>query len=373
MTAVTALLNTPALTYGAMRMRWCQLALWAFVKRWAVYIVVAVALLGAGAAGFVTIVMGAAAWLVLPLFYAAAHGAWLLPALLVQALLGAAAVWGMRHLLWPLPWAEAERTLPIAAADKWRSDLLIVLIALSPLLVLYAAGAVALLGQNPEWLRPFRLRAVLALLVASAASLLVGAGLLQRMRQPVVARAGRVEAPVAAAAAGQARGVHWALALLWWPLWRGPARRSGQALMWGTLLLCVPALAIAATHAGTSWWLAALALLALAVATRINHLAREELLPLLQAAAMLPLRPDVAERLRASLGLWPVLLGLMVTTATLTFEASWRPTVWAAFVVAVLVSAVVEVASTPAAPDAKAARWLFSLVVCVSLASEVMV
>jgi hypothetical protein len=371
----------PQLTYGAMRLRWCRLALLAFVQRWAVYIVVAVAVLGAGATGFVTIIMGAAAWLVLPLFYAAGQGFWLLPAVLLQTLVGAAAVWGMRHLLWPLPWAQAERALPIADAERMRSDLLVVLIALLPLLLLYGAGAASLWGQNPEWLRPFRLRAVGALLVAAAASLLLGVGLLQRMRRPAFASARRVRAPVVlsltasltASLAASTHGVHWSVALLLWPLWRGPARRTGQALWWGSGLLLVPAVAMALSHVGTAWWLAALALCTLLVATRINHLAREELGPLLQAGTMLPLRLDVAERLRASLGVWPVLLALGLTTLVLTFEESWRPVVWAAFVIALLLSVVVEVLSPPGTPEAKAARWLFSLVLCVCLATEVMV
>jgi hypothetical protein len=361
-----------ALRYGAMRMHWCRLALWAFAKRWAVYIVVAAAVLSAGAVGFLTIVMAAAAWLVLPLFYAASQGLWLLPAVLAQALFGVAAVWGMRHVLWPPAWGEAERALPIAASDKWRSDVQVVLMALLPLLLLYAAGAAALLGQKPDWLRAVRGRAVLALCLACVASLMMGASLLQHLRLPPRARATRVVDTAVASPARRARGLQWAVALLWWPLWRGPARRTGQALWVGSLLLWLPALAITFTHLGMAWWLAGLALLALLVATRINHLAREELLPLLQASTMLPLRLHVAERLRASLGVWPVVLALLLTTATLTFEAGWRPIVWAAFVIAVVTSVVVEVVTPPAAPDAKAARWLFSLVLCVCLASEVM-
>ncbi len=370
MTAAPAVTN---LSYGAMRLRWCRLALWAFVKRWAVYLVVAMAVLGAGAVGFVTIIMAAAAWTVLPLFYAATQGVWVLPAVAAQALLGAAAVWGMRPLLWPLPWAEAERALPIADADRWRSDAVVVLIALSPLLLLYGAGAASLLGQNPEWLRPFRWRAVLALWVVAAASLLLGVGLLQRLRRPMMAFAWQRQYATAASLTPSARVGHWSLALLGWPLWRGPARRTGQAVLWGSCVLLLPALVTALTHRATAWWLAALALAALLVATRINHLAREELGPVLQAATMLLLRLDVAERLRASLGVWPVLLALGVMTLALTFEAGWRPAVWAVFVVVVLGSVVVEVLSLPAAPEAKAPRWLFSLVLCVCLATEVMV
>jgi hypothetical protein len=370
--AVTAL---PDLTYGAMRLRWCRLALLAFVKRWAIYLVVAVAVLAGGVVGFVTFVMAAAAWLVLPLFYAAAHGAWLLPALLLQALMAAAAVWGLRTALWPVRWAEAERALPIAAVDTWRSDLHVVLIALLPLLLLQALGAAALLGQNLEWLRPFRGRAVLALLLACGASWLLGAAVLQRMRRPPTAGVWPPRWPTAVSLVGQRAALHWAVVLLWWPLWRGPARRTGQALLWGTAVLLLPALAIACTHLGVGWWLAALALLSMLVSTRINSLARDELLPLLLASAMLPLRLHRVQRLRASLAVWPVLLALLLTSLVLTFEAGCRPLVWLAFVLALVVSVLVEVAAAPAAASAaqaKAARWLFLLVLCVCLASEVM-
>jgi hypothetical protein len=358
------------LSYGRMRGQWCRLALLSFARRWAAYIVVAGAVVGAGTTGFAHILMAAAAWLVLPLFYAAGHGAWLVPAVLAQAALGAAAVWGMRQLLWPTAWAQAERALPIAPSATWRSDAWVVLIALSPLLVMLAVGAAALLGQNPAWLRDTRGLAVAALLLASALSLVLGVLLLQRLRQPPrafampsfkVGRLARVQNKLA-----------WTWVLLWLPLWRGPARRTGQMLLAGGLLLCVPACGIAATGTGMGWWLAAWALLALVVATRINQLACEELQPLLQACAPLPLAAAPLQRLRASLALWPVLWSLCWVCAALARAPLLRPGVLAAFVLVVLGSCAWEVFSAPAQPDVKAGRWLFSLALCVALATEVM-
>jgi hypothetical protein len=372
--------DVPVLSYGAMRMRWCRWALQAFVKRWAVYLLVAVAVVGAGAVGFVTIIMAAAAWVVLPLFYAASQGLWWLPAVVVQALLGAAAVWGMRQWLWPLSWGDAERALPIARRELQRSDTQVVLIALLPLLLLYAVGGASLLSQNPDWLRPVRVRAGLGLMVAAAFSVLLGVGLLQRQRLPATVRALAVPAsaatlPAISRSQSSTRWVgsaHWALALVWWPLWRGPARRTGQWLLVGTLVLLVPALGMSFSPHGVAWWLAALALLAMLVATRINHLAREELQPLLHACSMLPLRLQRVEWLRASLGVWPVLLALGVTAVVLLGQPAWRPVVGAAFAVALLMSVLLEVIAPPATAEDKAARWLFSLVLCVCLATEVM-
>lgn len=60
-----------------MRMRWCRAALRAFVRRWAVYLVVAAFVFVAGMPGgvgdAVTAVQGACAWLMLPLFHAVAE------------------------------------------------------------------------------------------------------------------------------------------------------------------------------------------------------------------------------------------------------------------------------------------------------------
>jgi hypothetical protein len=405
-------------SYARMRMSWCAWALRAFVRRWLVYVVVAAAVFGAGAASFTTIVMGAAAWLVLPLFYAASKGPWLLPAWALQTLFGLGLIWGLRHLLWPLAWAEAERALPIEPTHSRRSDAVVVGVALLPLFVLYAAGAAALVGQDPAWLWPSRGLALVALVASGAASLGLGVWLLQRQRRATRARALGTAPPrdqpalalvtgaaaqttasataavttsaIASAIAGaiasaiaiaSALAVRWArLQQLWCllclPLWRGPATRSGQALGLGTLALAVPVLGLAASSAGADWWLAAFALLALLVATRVNHLLREELTPLLQACAPLPLSSSRLQRLCASLGLWPLCLMLpflwLVLLGLPTGGQHLRPAVWASYVLACLGSAALEVFSAPAPAEAKAARWLFCLALCVALATEVM-
>jgi hypothetical protein len=359
------------MSYGQMRMAWCRWALFAFVRRWAAYLVVAVLVLSAGAVGFVDIVMAAAAWLVLPLFYAATQGGWLLPATLVQALVGAAAVWGMRHLLWPRAWAEAERALPLLPAQTRRSDAAVVLLALSPLLLIWALGALSLLAQHPAWLRPVRGPGLLALLAAVVMSVALGVALLQGLRQAPRAASLR-DAGMARVVTAVSGRLHWALALFWLPLWRGPARRTGQALMFGTAIVLLPVMAIPLTQVGTGWWLAALALLALLVTTRVNHLAHEELAPLQQACEVLPIAARRIQRMRASLGLGPVLLSLLALCAVLWHAPGLRPAVLFVFMLTTFFSSVAEVLSAPAKPDVKAGRWLFSLVLSVCMATEVM-
>ncbi len=123
----------PRLSYGAMRLRWCGWALLAFARRWGVYLVVTAAVVGAGSNSPVQAVSAVAAWLVLPLFWAAGQGNWLLPAWVAQVLLGLALLWGARALLWPPQWAEAERALPLRRSDTQVSDACVVSLALAPL------------------------------------------------------------------------------------------------------------------------------------------------------------------------------------------------------------------------------------------------
>ena len=171
------------LGYHAMRMRWCRSALWAFVRRWGVYLVGGAALFAAGMPGgpgdALSAVRGLCAWLVLPLFQAAAEPVWLVPAIALQALVGAGLVWGMRPLLWPAQWAMAERALPVARCETLLSDCRVVPLGLLPWALPCALGAHALLARDPTWLHPIRGRALFALCVALAGSIAWGVGMLQ--------------------------------------------------------------------------------------------------------------------------------------------------------------------------------------------------
>ena len=86
-----------SVSYHAMRMAWCRVALWMFVRRWAAYLVAGASVLVVGMAGgladAVSAVRAMCAWLVLPLFRAVGEPVWVLPAVVVQALVGAGLVW----------------------------------------------------------------------------------------------------------------------------------------------------------------------------------------------------------------------------------------------------------------------------------------
>ncbi len=363
------------LGYHAMRLRWCRVALVSFLRRWGIYLVVLAAAVGAGATGAWQIISALAAWLVLPLFYAAGHSGWLIAAVALQALAGAALVWGLRALLWPPRWAEAERALPIHRRETRRSDAFVVLLALLPLLLLYIVGATTLLGHDPVWLRPNKGRAVLALVAAGAASIAAGVALLQSLRRAGSGRRSRLGTRITAQSLvppnAILRRLGWRSALLWLPLWRGPARRAGHGLWLGGAALCLPGLGLMAWSSAAGWWLAGFAALALLAATRVNALLRDELAPLLEACKVLPLSPARLHRARCGLPLLLLLPGSALLLAGLP-STGVRPPVLAAYFAVCAASCAIEVFSSPADAAAKASRWLFSLVLCVALASEVM-
>lgn len=351
-----------------MRLAWCRLALRAFVRRWGVYFVVAGLVVGAGSGSPLAAMAGVAGWTVVPLARAAASGAWLLPALLAQALLGLGLLAGARALLWPPHWREAERALPLGPQALRVSDALVVSWALLPWVVLQAAGWLALLAARPAWLLPVLPLALAAWGLAQALAAAGGVLMLQRLRQVAV---GRSLAPPRPGRAVRTRlAGHWFGALLWLPLWRGPARRSGRWLALGSAALLLPAAAPGPWPAATGWWLAALAVGALLLVSRLSSLTRAEYAPAFDGVAMLPLPAARLEQARRALCLLPLVPAAAATSLVLA-ALPVRPAVLAAYALASVGSCAVEVASRPAQAADKSSRWLFSLVLCLALASEV--
>ena len=367
----------PSLRYGAMRLRWCGLALRAFIARWGVYVLVTGFVLSAGASGWEQVLEAIAAVLVLPLFSASRYGWLLLPATLGQALAGTAAVWGARSLLWPLHWAESERALPLPRGETLRSDLLVVLLVLTPLLLLYAAGTLSVLAHRPAWLQATQGRALAALALAALLSLGLGVALLQGQRR---FRAGgaavrRDDDSAVPAVTGASVTSAWR-ALILLPLWRGPARRTGVMLLAGSGALLLPAAlpGIGGWPAGWPWLLAGWSAIALLAATRINYLSRLELTELLQACDVFPVDLRRLRRTGSALGLLPLLPGgaAVMTGILISPPAGLRPAVLLAWAVASVLACAIEVFAGPQPASDKAARWWFSLIVCVCLASEVL-
>lgn len=369
-------LSTP-LGYHGMRLRWCLDALLRLLRRWAVYIVVGALVIGAGASGAWQAITAVAAWLVLPLFVSASHGAWLAAGIAMQGLAGGLVAVALSPLLWQRTWADAERALPIAPGLRLASDAAMVAMALAPLLLLCTVGAVTLLGHRPAWLPPYRDRAIAALLAAVALSIALGTAFLQWQRR-TGDRGARAEFSgvqrkrTSAADALHVSTLRWPRALVWWPLWRGPARRTGLGLWLGTATLCVPAVGLALITGFTGWWLAGFATLALVSSSVLDAVARKEFADLHEACRPLPIKPTSLGRMRASIALAPLLPGLATLPIALAVShVAVRPLVLAGYVVTCIGSCALEVAATARDAQSKASRWLLVLIVAVALASEV--
>ena len=372
-------LSTP-LGYHGMRLRWCLDALLRLLRRWAVYLVVGALVIGAGASGAWQAIAAVAAWLVLPLFVSASHGAWLGMGIAMQGLAGGLVSVALSPLLWQRTWADAERALPIAPGLRLASDAAMVAMALAPLLLLCSVGAVTLLGHRPAWLLPYRDRAIAALLAAVALSIAFGTAFLQWQRR-TGDRGARAEFSgvqrqrTSAANAPRVGTLRWPRALVWWPLWRGPARRTGLGLWLGIAALCVPAvgLALITGFTGfTGWWLAGFATLALVSSSVLDAVARKEFADLHEACRPLPIKPISLGRMRASIALAPLLPGLATLPIALAVShVAVRPLVLAGYVVACIGGCALEVAATARDAQSKASRWLLVLIVAVALASEV--
>jgi hypothetical protein len=383
--------------YGAVRFGGCGAALRAFVRRWGVLLAIFGLAFGAGTSALVHSAGALAAWVVLPLFAAAARPWTLVLAGLAQCAAGVMLLWGMRPLLWPTRWALAERALPISPAQRLRSDLAVVALALVPLMAVEALGAATLFTQDPALLHEHRVRALLALALARGASVLGGVALLQGLRRSAglpgkgwranwqanwrVGLAQRVRWPrrpaasvVEPAVRPTARPVPWNRALLWWPLWRGPARRTGAAGCWAGLALCVPAGLLLALPASPGWVLAAFSTASLLALTRIVALARLELAPLFAACVALPLPALRLERARALLCLAPLLPGVVALLGALLAgpdRAIVRPAVLGLYGLVWSAGCGAEALARPAEATVKASRWLLTLAALVTIGAEV--
>ena len=422
------------LHYPALRLQGCRAALWAWLRRWALYGVVAAALIGVGSNSPVASVGAVAAWLVLPLLQAAADPVRCLGMALGQSMAGGLLVWAMRGLLWPQRWAAVERALPIPPAAFLRSDATVAALGLLPLLAAYALGAGVWLTVRPAWLMPWLGTALAGLALLMMGTWAAGLAVLQGLRRAARARAasaarasaalhdadgafvgrrigrrvghlvgqlvgrpvgnsvGRFAGSLASRLAGRdadadadapgaatrirprrSAGLLWAL-----PLWRGPARRTGLGLLLG--MLGLPAWAAAGPWLGPDsalptgqWmggWLAGFGLLSLLVTSAVNHLSRTEFAPLARAIRTLPLSPQRWQYQRAVLASLPGLLGLLCLMVALPW-AQVRPVVALAFAALCAGAQVWELWATAADPAAKASRWLLALALLVALATEV--
>ena len=91
---------------------------------------------------------------------------------------------------------------------------------------------------------------------------------------------------------------------------------------------------------------------------------------MLEACAWLPLSPAALQRGRDLLCLLPLLPAGAVLAIGLR-DAAFRPAVLAAYLLACVGACTWQVLSRTTEPADQSSRWLFSLVLCLALASEV--
>jgi hypothetical protein len=384
MTAV----SIPLLSYHRIRLQWCGATLWRLLRQWLVYLVIGLVLLGAFSAGGLSAIAAIVAWSVLGLFHAASQGlgSGLLAAVL-HALVGAGVVLALRPVLWPVQWAQAEQALPLTQRERLTSDAIVVALALLPLFVIYVAGAATWLIPPPAWLRDAKGTALLMLALSMALSHAAGMGVLQQMRHPVRwARRSPHASPTSRAMRMLTRRLHPGWVLVYWPLTRGPAQRSGHWLLGLTLVLLGLALTMAQAHGqwlGVDtglWCLYLWSLLSMAGSSRLHALIGRELAPLHAACAPLPVSQQRLLWARRGLGLLP--LGLGLCSLALAWWLGIRPihhTVAGLYLLVSLLGHAWQLSAHP--PEGtvslqvqsqnQTVRWVLTLVVLLALASEV--
>jgi len=356
-----------ALSLPQLRWRWSRQALLALLRRWAAFLAVVAAVLGS----FVSTLIG---WPALPLFWAMQAGTppWLgLAALLGHALPGLLLAWGLREALLPTRWIPFERALPLRRAQMLRADLLVIALALLPWASLNLISFAAWRAASPAWMQGLWPQAMLGFVL----SLLLSAGgalaLMQRRRRPG-APARRVQE--ALPPAGRRAVSTWA-ALLWLPLWRGPARPVLHGLLAAMLGLALCLVAAWRFPAHAAWALAFSTLLTQGFSARLQAQARQCYAPLQAACAMLPLGPRAWSLRLYALALLPALaawLGWAMLLALGPWSLGPRATP-AFFIAAAAAPALALWRPEALSPEARAGRWLLSWGVWVALASEVIV
>lgn len=354
-------MNEPALTrYTSLRLAYCRGAVRALQRRLFASIVVCLTLAGIGGPAL-------AAGVVLPLYWTLAHGSWIWAAVAGYAVAGGMLVAAIRPLLWNPKWAQAERALPIRARDTLQSDIQVVLLAFLPVLALFVGGTAVVAMEAPEVFWPVWPAAVVAMSGALLGAALIGVALLQCVRRTSPSRDAKGRR--AEAADGTVATVSWTAALVWTPLARGPARRTGRALALHTLILLIPCLGTALASSGPAWWVAGYSLLSLVAVSRCSAIARQEFGALLPAAFALPIDLAALRRVPPAIALVPGLFTMLALLPIVLASSGSHPLV-STYATVTVAGWAVEAFVIQSDPAAKAARWLVTLALGVALASE---
>lgn len=372
----------PALRYAQVRRRWFWAMLVRLLRKWAIYIVMGLAIFGAFSVGATTSMAAIAAWTVLILFKAT-QWPWFtaLACALAHGLTGVLIVLALRPVLWSESWLEAERALPIAPRETQASDAALIGLCLLPLFAMYVAGGVTWTVQSPAWLHGATGQAWAWLAVSMATSVAGGLAGITCLRRPARRHMPAAQASDAgpahghdAVSAGPLPRLRTAQALIALPVWRGPARGLGFALLVFSLgaMSVLAFVACSGAHVA-SWGLAGLGLWTLMATARLTTLTAAQLQPMHDAACeVLPISNVALRAARRALVSLPALL------AWLTLPMLWA---WGPLTVRPLVALIYwlgfagvhawHAMQPPHDDQSQVSRWLGALIVLAALASEV--
>ncbi len=305
---------------------------------------------------------GLAGWSLLPWVWLARElGPW--APLLAYSLM--AGLWGLllRPWLLPMQWLEAERQLPIARGERWRSDAAVAAFALLSVWTLQGVGLIGWLHQGPLSLSASNLLAGLP--VANLLGLgLVVLALTRRRALPNSSprKKPKIWTEVTAARQSPLSAI-WALLAL--PLWRGPWPRSARWLALSSAFLLLPIWVAQAGTAGA--WMALWVLLAGIAVQRAAALLRDEGEALMRALAPLPLHTSRWTWARQAMALLPLLPSALAWTAA---GLKWRPAVLAVFLLVLVFGSAWLALQRLQLDENSAVRALLLLALLIALGTE---
>ncbi|MBI1890492.1 MAG: hypothetical protein HYS18_07600 [Burkholderiales bacterium] len=366
------------LNYQEVRFRWCRAQLFAFLRKWGIYIVIGAVVLGSSGTDPIATMTGLVSASVLPLLWSLQHPPWgWVLATVAYGTLGAMLCRSMRGLFWSIAWRDIELSLPIEPSDKRRSDLVVVILALSPFYLLFAAGLLnwALkqhVGQTTQ-----QLLAAIMLIIAFAASVICGLLMLSAMRRVPQASAIAERADHPSATMALFARYPSIYALIFVPLIRGPAKRAGKLLKLALLILLLHFL-LYRFPTFVSWWLALFALLTQLMTTRLTSVLDEDLRPLHSKCEPLPISINQLRWIRLGIAAIPATIGFALIFPILFVAVeNLRSSIGIAFVLFGLSANLLETAlcsrartPTQFKASTRAGLWIVILVIQIALASE---
>jgi hypothetical protein len=370
-------------SYSQIRLAWFKARLTNFLKRWAIYISIGVIVIGGSLNGTLALM----SLLVAPLLQAPQQP--LFQALLIcvgYGFVGGLIVLGLSPFLLPPHWGEAERALPIERLERVKSDLLVVVLGLSPLIAVYSLGFAIWLIKFPLWLQAHWFKSLLFLTSSVGLSIFFGLVILNYRRnlspvsnltwpfQRTQNQAGNLSQ--------RQTSVSNVMALVVLPLLRGSAKRSAMLFVMALVLLCSCVLVLLILPTWGSWALAAFAVFSQVLVSRLNIEMKLEMTLIKEACAHLPVRTDWLNKALRYFVLIPHLIGIVLLSVALT--VSQMPLRFSVLICFLLFSflgnlALIVLSSKPPKlgqredPSAQVSWWLLILVISIALSTEVLI